>query len=371
MKFSISKAALQDLLQVVTSAVPTKSTLPILSNILIEADREGLILVATDLDLSIKTRGEAEVAAEGRITVPAKRIGEIVRELPADATVKVAVSGTKVKLNYGNGSSTIIGLDSEDFPQLPQIDAEKMIPLATEVVEKAVRRTAYAVSTDETRQMLTGVLIQISGGILNMVATDGHRLAKASFNGDYRGLEGRDLIIPPKALTQVVRLASGHAQINLTLSKNFAVFEVGPNTIYSRLIDGNFPNYEQVIPMNNDKRFTVNRGVFMGALRRVSILSDNVTRQIKLSIKPERVELSVSTADVGEGQESIGVEYSGDELAVGYNAAYLLDALRTVDVDEIEVRLNTPTSPGLFIPTKQEKDEDLLCLVMPLRLPDA
>jgi len=370
MKFSISRNALQDLLQVVVSAVPSKSTLPILSNVLIEADKEGLTLIATDLDISIRTRGEALVEEKGSITIPAKRIGEIVRELP-DADVKVAVKESKVTLTCGNGSFTIHGLDPEDFPQLPQVDAEKMVGLPTGVLEKAVRRTTYAVSNDETRQMLTGALLQFKGNELRMVGTDGHRLAKAVFRGEWKGLEGRDLIIPPKALSQVVRLASGHDKVNLFVSKNFAVFEVGPTTVYSRLIDGNFPNYEQVIPKENPKKFDVARDEFIAALRRVAILSDSVTRQVKMALLPERIELSVSTADVGEGKESIGVDYSGEPLDIGYNAAYVLDALRTMSSDSVQVSLNSPTSPGILTPSSQEKDEDLLCLIMPLRLPDA
>ncbi len=370
MKFSISKGALQELLQVVVSAVPAKSTLPILSNILVEADKEGLTFIATDLDISIRTRGEAEVDEPGSVTVPAKRIGEIVRELP-NADVKVAVKNSKVKLACGNGSYTLLGMDPEDFPQLPQVDADKMVSLPTDVLERSVRRTTYAVSNDETRQMLTGALLQFKAGELRMVGTDGHRLAKSSFKGEFKGLEGRDLIIPPKALSQVVRLASGQDTVNLAVSKNFAVFELGPTTIYSRLIDGNFPNYEQVIPKDNPKKFRLKRDEFIAALRRVAVLSDTVTRQIKLSLKAERVELSVSTADIGEAQEALSVEYGGDELAVGYNAIYLLDALKTMDTEEVLVQLNTPTSPGVLTPAEQDKNEDLLCLVMPLRLPDA
>ena len=370
MKFSISKGGLQELLQIVLSAVPAKSTLPILSNVLIQADEEGLTLVTTDLDTSIRTRGEAQVAEKGMITVPAKRIGEIVRELP-DCDVQIAVKNARVKLSCGKGSYTLLGLDAEDFPQLPQVDAEKRVVVPTAVLEKGVRRTVYAVSTDETRQMLTGALLQFAAGELRMVGTDGHRLAKAAFQGDFKSLNGRDLIIPPKALNQVVRLASGAETISLAVSKNFAVFDMGPTIIYSRLIDGSFPKYEQVIPRDNPKKFRVARSEFIAALRRLSILSDTVTRQIKLSLKPGQVELSVSTADVGEGQETLAVEYEGDELAVGYNAAYLLDALKTMDSPEVLVQLDTPTSPGVLAPVTQEKDEDLLCLVMPLRLPEA
>lgn len=370
MKFKISKPGLQELLHVVASAVPAKSTLPILSNVLIEADKEGLTFVATDLDISIRTRGEAAVDEPGSITIPAKRFGEITRELP-DSDVKVAVKDSRVKMACGNGSFTIVGMDPEDFPQLPQVDADKMVSLPVDVLEKAVRRSAYAVGHDETRQMITGALLQFKEGELRMVGTDGHRLAKSAFKGDFSGLEGRDLIIPPKALSQVVRLASGQSTVSLSVSKNFAVFEVGPTTVYSRLIDGNFPNYEQVIPKKNPISVALNREEFMASLRRVAILSDSVTRQVKLELKPERLEISVSTADVGEGQEAIAVEYTGEPLAVGYNANYLLEALRTMECDTVQLQLNTPTSPGLVTPSVQEKGEDLVCLVMPLRLPDA
>jgi len=370
MKFTISKAALQDLLSVVVSAVPAKSTLPILSNVLIEADKEGLTFVATDLDISIRTRGDADVKTPGSVTVPAKRIGEIVRELP-DADVKVDLKDKKLTLACGNGSFTIVGLDPEDFPQLPQVDAEKSVNLASELLEKAVRRTTYAVSSDETRQMLTGALLQFKAGEIRMVGTDGHRLAKAAFKGAYSGLDGRDLIIPPKALAQVVRLGAGHAMVKLSVSKNFAIFEVGPTTVYSRLIDGNFPNYEQVIPKNNPKHIDLKREELISVLRRVAVLADNVTRQVKMTLKPERVEFSVSTADVGEAKEELGVEYRGEPLEIGYNAHYLLEALRTMSTEMVQMSLNTPTSPGVLTPVNGDKDEELVCLVMPLRLAEA
>jgi len=254
---------------------------------------------------------------------------------------------------------------------LPQVDAEKMVSIPHDILEKAVRRTTYSVSNDETRQMLTGALVQFKAGELRMVGTDGHRLAKAAFKGDFQGLEGRDLIIPPKALSQVVRLGAGHDKVNLFVSKNFAVFEVGPTTVYSRLIDGNFPNYEQVIPKESPKKFVMQRDELVAVLRRVAIFSDSVTRQVKMSLKPERVEFSVSTADVGEGKEAVGVDYTGEPLDIGYNAAYLLEALRTMSSDTVRISLNTPTSPGIVVPTEQKENEDLVCLIMPLRLPDA
>jgi len=369
MKFTLSKTDLQDLLQIVGSAVPTRSTLPILSNVLVTADDTGVQFMATDLDLSIRTRGEATIDESGSVTIPSKRLNEIVRELPND-DVKISTNGTRVKLQCGNGSFTILGMDPEDYPELPKIDTGKMVSLSSSVLERGYRRTGYAVSADETRQMLTGVLLQTGDSELRMVATDGHRLAKAAFKGEFKSI-GKDLIISPKALSQVVRLAGNHALVKLTVSKNFGVFEVGSTTIYTRLIDGSFPNYDQVIPKKSPIQVKVNREMLVGALRRVSVLSDQVTRQIKISLKPERLELSVRTADVGEGQESLGVDYSGEELAAGYNSAYMLDALKTMESEEVTLHLNTPTSPGVITPTTQEKEEDQLCLVMPLRLPEA
>jgi DNA polymerase III subunit beta len=368
MKFSLPQSDFQQLLQTVVSAVPTKSTLPILSNVLIEAADGRLTLVATDLDISIRTSGKATVSTAGSITLPAKKLADIVRELPNDE-IRCSVSGTRVKIECKNGTFSIVGLEAEEYPQLPVADTDQKIAVPTEILEKGVRRTSYAVSTDETRQMLTGVLLQIGAGRLNMVATDGHRLARAQFKGDYNAIE-KDMIVPPKALHQVVRLASGTVSVGLMVSKNYAIFDLGTTTVFSRLIDGSFPNYEQVIPKSNPKRVSVNREELIAAIRRVAVLADSVTHQIKLSLRPERLELSVNTADVGEGTEQVPVSFVGDRLDIGYNAAYLLDILRSIDNATISIHLNTPITAGIIQPEGLPDAEDLLCLVMPLRLPD-
>ena len=368
MKFSLPRNEFQALLQTVVSAVPSKSTLPILSNVLMQAADGRLTLVATDLDISIRTSGEARVTTAGSITVPARKLADIVRELPND-DVRCQVSGTRVKLECGNGSFTIVGLDAEEFPQLPTADGEKKITIPTESLEKGVRRTAYAVSSDEVRQVLTGVLVQLGSGKLTMVATDGHRLARSTFPGESGGAD-RDVIMPPKALTQVVRLAAGTVSVGITISKSFAVFDLGSTTVYSRLIDGSFPNYEQVIPKTNPRQFSLGREELISGLRRVVVLADSSTHQIKMSVRPERLELAVSTADIGEGLEQIPVTYTGDRLDIGYNANYLLDLLRSVDTASVTVHLNNATSAGIFKPEGLPEGEDLLCLVMPLRLPD-
>lgn len=368
MKFSLPRNEFQALLQTVVSVVPSRSTLPILSNVLLQAADGRLTLVATDLDISIRTSGDAKVTTAGSITIPAKKLADIVRELPNDE-IRCTVSGTRVKLECGTGSFTIVGLDAEEYPQLPVVDGEKKHTIPTESLEKAVRRSAYAVSSDEVRQVLTGVLIQIGGGRLTMVATDGHRLARATFPGD-AGAAERDVVMPPKALNQVVRLAAGTVSVGITISKSFAVFDLGSTTVYSRLIDGSFPNYEQVIPKTNPRQFTVGRDELIAGIRRVAVLADSSTHQIKMSVRPERLELAVNTADIGEGLEQIPVNYDGERLDIGYNASYLLELLRSVDTVNVTVHLNNATSAGIFKPEGLPEGEDLLCLVMPLRLPD-
>ncbi len=368
MKFSLPRNEFQDLLQTVVSAVPSKSTLPILSNVLIEAADEKLTLVATDLDISIKTSGPARVSTAGSITVPAKKLADIVRELPSD-DIKCSLSGTRVKIECGSGSYSIVGLESEEYPQLPSAEGTTSLKMPTDVLEKGVRRTSYSVSSDETRQMLTGVLVQVTKGTLTMVATDGHRLSRSSFKGDYAAGD-QSMILPPKALHQVVRLAAGTVNVVLGLSKNYAIFDMGSTTVYSRLIDGAFPNYEQVIPKSNPKQISVVREDLIAAIRRVAVLADSVTRQIRLSLKPERLELSVNTADIGEGMEQVPVAYVGDKLDIGYNAAYLLDILRSIDTPSVTIHLNTSVSAGIIRPEGLPEGEDMLCLVMPLRLPD-
>ena len=391
MKFSLPRNEFQQLLQTVVSAVPAKSTLPILSNLLITAADGKLTLVATDLDTSIRTTGDAKVGAAGSITIPAKKLADIVRELPNEE-IKCSVTGTRVKIECGHGNYSIVGLEAEEYPQLPASDGDRKIVVPTDVLEKGFRRTSYSVSSDETRQMLCGILLQVTEGEVVMVATDGHRLACSRFKGNYKFQEsaapadksasdksaaekaaagsGRDMIIPPKALQQVVRLAAGTVNVGLTVSKNYATFDLGNTTVYSRLIDGNFPNYEMVIPKTNPKEISIGREEFIAAVRRVSVLADSVTHQIKVSVRPERIELSVNTADVGEGSEQVPVTYSGDRLDIGYNANYLLDILRSIDTKSVLLKLNTAVTAGIIEPEAMAEGESLLCLIMPLRLPD-
>jgi DNA polymerase-3 subunit beta len=373
MKFTIAQTEFLDALQVVSSAVPNRTTLPVLSNILLEASEDKVELRATDLDLSISTKARASVKDPGSLTVPAKKLFELVRKLPKE---ELKLEAKEVTLNVGSksGRYKFLCIRPEEFPAIPDVTADVEISLDADILERLLRRTIYAVSTDETRPALNGALFQVRDDELRVVATDGHRLSKATCKpaGGIPTPPKGDVIVPLKALNQVLRLlpvATGPVRIGI--SKNHARFGIGDTTLTTKLIEGPFPNYEQVLPKQNNKHLKVKREDFAQALERVAVFSDSLTRQVKLSLKPNRMTLIVQTPDQGDAIEELEAQYGSDDLDIGYNAAYLLDILRTIDSEDVDIRLNTPVTAGLLAPAPTDKGsakEDLLCLVMPLRL---
>jgi len=374
MKFSIAQTEFFDALQVVQSAVPNRTTLPVLSNILLEAQDDRIELRATDLDLAISTIAKASVKDAGTLTVPAKKLFELVRKLPKE---ELKVESKDLTLNVGSksGRYKFLCIRPEEFPALPKVEADSELTLAPDLLERLIRKTIYSVSTDETRPALNGALFQIRDDELRVVATDGHRLSKATCkpDGGISNPPKGDVIVPLKALNQVQRLlAMAKDSVKIGISKNHARFVLGDTTLTTKLIEGPFPNYEQVLPKQNNKHLRVKRDDLAQALERVSVFSDSLTRQVKLSIRSNRLTLVVQTPDQGDATEELEAKYDSDDLDIGYNAAYLLDILRTIDSEEVDVRLNTPVTAGLVAPAPTDKGasakEDLLCLVMPLRL---
>ncbi len=367
MKFTIVRPELSLLLNNVISVVPPKSTLPILSTILLVAKGNTLTATSTDLDMSISASVKAEVESEGSVCIPAKRFNDIVRELPAQE-VKVAVDDHRVKVECARGKYAISGMEPGDFPKMPSFKSEFRFSLDSGVLKKGDKRCLYAASTDESRPVLNGVFFQLLPSELRMVATDGHRLAKATFAGEFVK-EKTEAIVPPKALKQAVKITpESGGSLEIALSKNYILLEIGDSVICSRVLEGPFPNYEQVIPKDTNKKLSVNRDELIDAIKRVSILADTVTHQVRFSLRKDRINLSVSTADIGEAQDTVPAAYEGEEMDVGYNANYILDILRSIDSDEVRFSLNTPLNAGLVEPVEKEEGEDLLCLIMPLRL---
>jgi len=369
MKVHIERSNLWDGIHKVLNIVPTKTTIPILSNFLLEVVKGSLTLSATDLDISISTTVEVDTEEPGSITVPARTFAEVIRELP-DYPLLIETGGERITISSQTGQYTLSGLPAEDFPKLPHDVEGTTFELKGNILSKLIEKTAFAVSTDETRPCLTGVLLQISGTKMRLIATDGHRLAKIERILSSPIVSDQKAIIPPKALNHLVRLISGGEELKqATLGENMAVFRLSTSILFSRLIEGPYPEVDQVIPHSNPKKVHVNKETFSLALKRVSILSDSFTHQIVLAIRPGSVELSATNPEIGgEAKETVEADYTGEDLDIAYNANYLIEVLKKMESGEVVFELDTKTTAGVIRPLRQEEDEEYLCVVMPMRM---
>jgi DNA polymerase-3 subunit beta len=372
MKFNCTRNQLAEVLAPVLSVVPSKSTLPILSHVYLRGDhvKNCLHLSATDLDLSLSAELETPVSKDGAITVPARTLADLVREIP-EGTIQFEVIGGRLELRFKQGHHIIAGTSAEEFPSMPDVNLKKAIRLPSSDLLRMIRKTIFAVSRDETRPALNGVLWETQGESMVMVATDGHRMAKIERPNTKLAGVGSDLIIPPKILDLVVKYAKGEEEIGVVLADNHVIFDLGRMVLTSRLIEGPYPNYRQVIPKDTTKRFSVDRDHLFGTVRRVSILSNALTHQVRFSFKDGELELRTANADLGaEAKESLEGEYEGDPMDAGYNATYMLDILKQIDSPRVQLDLNSSASAALVRPEadKDAEPEDYLCLIMPLRL---
>jgi len=370
MKFTLSKSRLSSSLQSILQVVPTKSTLPILTNILIEALENKLKISATDLDISITASVDCQVAKKGSAALPARILFEIIRELP-ESDITFESTNNRMEIKIPNGSYKIAVVSADDFPKLPAVNLKKEIRLAGEDLVGMIRKTTFACSTDETRPALNGVLWQTKGERMQMVATDGHRLAKMSVeNTKLKGLHD-DIIIPPKVLNLIPKFLEEEAgEIGVIFGENNIIFNLGDVILTSRLIEGPYPNFDQVIPAASDKTMTVDKTDLGAAVRRVSILSNTLTHQVKFTLDKGALTLSTSNVDVGgEGKEQLDCDFVGEPIEIGYNATYVQEILNRVEGEEVVFELSSPVSAGLIYSPKVSKD-DYLCLIMPLRLAD-
>ncbi len=368
MKFSIQKSKLSGYLQAVLQVAPQKPALPILSNILMEALDQKLKLSATDLDISITVTIDGNVSKKGVAALPARILHDLIRELP-EAEIQFEQSGQRVEVKFPNGSYKISTVSVADYPTLPIINLKKQVQTPTADVVAMIRKAAFAASTDETRPALNGVLWQTKGDQMVMVATDGHRLSRvATPNKALKGAQ-EDIIISPKALNLVTKfVADAGDEIGVIFGENNVIFNLGDIILATRLIDGPYPNYEQVIPKGNSKSLRVNREELAAAVRRVSILSNSLTHQIKLALSTNKLQLSTTNMDVGgEATEAVACDYTGDALELGYNANYVIEILSRLETKDVIFELESPISAGLVYGADTKK-EDFLCLIMPLRL---
>jgi DNA polymerase-3 subunit beta len=369
MKFTITRERLQEGLVAVAASVPTKTTLPVLSNILLEATADGVRLSGTDLDIAVSTVVPAEVDAEGAVTIPAKKLVEIVRELPS-AAIRVTASGEqRVQLECGRSRFKLLGIPREEFPNFPPVNFDDSWTVTSSDLQKLINHVSFAASTEESRSILNGVLWEVKGDLMRMVATNGHRLAKmdVSVSG---GSASAELIVPPKALEQVRRLFGPSDEIEIAKSDNHLGFRTGSTLVFTRLVEGPYPNYEQVIPRENDRACTVEKDGLAAALRRVGVVASDQTHRVRLQFTGGALKLSVSTPDLGEAQDEVAITYDGDALEIGFNATYLLEILKYMPTDEVRLTFKAPERAATVEPVGWDDPASYLCLVMPLRLVD-
>ena len=368
MRFTITREKLQEGLAAVTPAVPNKTTLPVLANLLVQTTDKGIRLSGTDLDIAVSTEVTADVEAVGAITIPARKLSEIARELPP-APVKISASGDqRITLECGRSKFKLLGLPKSEFPSFPAVQFDKAVRIPSGDLQKLIQHTAFAASTEESRPILNGVLWELRSDLMRMVATNGHRLAKMEV--PVSGGQKADLIIPPKALEQIRRLFAAEEELEVAQGENHLGFRSPFTSVFTRLIEGPYPGYEQVIPKDNDKYAILDKAAFTSALKRMSVVASDQTHRIRLSFTAGMLKFSVSTPDLGEAQDELPIRYDGDPLDIGFNAAYLLEILRQMPTEEVRMTFRAPERASTLEPEGWTDPTKYLCLLMPLRLVD-
>lgn len=348
--------------------VERRNTMPILANVLVETDRGGVRVTATDLEVGVRGRLDAEVSKEGMVTLNAKKFYEIVREAPEETVQLKRLENEWVEIKSGRSVFKVVGLDAREFPQFPHIEGEKLAVTSASVLREMIEKTLFSVSTDETRYSLNGVFIEQSEkGKARMVATDGHRLALVERELGVLGLE-KGVILPRKGLAELKKVleASENGVVALGFKDNMGLVVKEDVELFMRLIDGDFPDYNKVIPKDNPHVVKLEQEALLRSLRRVSILSSERYRGVKIDLGDGRVLISASNPDLGEAVEEIEVEYGGKPLTVGFNARYLMDVLGVLgEGADIDLEVKDEVSPSLV---RKRGDEGYLYVVMPMRL---
>jgi len=363
MKFKISKQAFTDALSQVQHVVTNRTTLPILSNVLIEAQGGKLNLTTTDLDVGVQGSVEADIEKEGSTTLPVKRLASIVRELPAEE-IEISVDAKNhASIKCGPSFFKIIGLGEDEFPPLPTFDEAKEFKISGAVLLDALKKTSYAISTDETRYVLNGIFASFKDGKMSLVATDGRRLAMVENDLEFPASNECEVIIPSKAVNELQRLIKGEDEVLMSLTDSQVAFEVGGSLLVSKLIEGNYPNYRQVIPSNTTERVQMSREGFLETVRRVSILATDKSNSVKLAFGPNTVDVMSNTQDVGEAKEQIDVNYDGKEFAIAFNPEFLMAPLKNLSEENIYLDMIDEMSPGVV-----RIDGSFLYVIMPMRV---
>jgi len=367
MKFNVSSSELVKALSAVSGAVPNKATLPILETILFESEDGQLRLTATDLEISIIESMDADIDDGGAVAIPARRLIETLRQLP-DIPVAFEVDEKfNIKFRTDKGTYKLVGEDPDEFPEVPNLDEGHTLDTTKENILKAIDKTLFAVSNDDLRPAMMGVYFDIGPDESKFVATDGHRLVKY-IKQDLTSEKEIDFIVPEKALN-LVQKALHDEDCAMTVTEDHVRFTSGNTVVITRLINEQYPNYESVIPKDNEKKLVINKEQMLATVKRVAIFSSSTTRQIRLQLHPDKLTIRAEDIDMSsEAKETIACEYDNEEMEIGFNAKYLADVLGNVDGDDVYFEFSTPNRAGIVKPSEEDEDEQILMLVMPVML---
>jgi DNA polymerase-3 subunit beta len=370
MEFSVKKFDLLQELSLTQGVVERKTTIPILGNILCEASGNHITLTATDLELSIRTSCEAKVKKEGAGTIPAKKLLELVRLLPEGDIRFKLLENNWVQILADRKTYKMVGMAKDNFPAIPAFP-HPIAKIPATILSSLIARTAFAISNEESRYTLNGALLLLKPEAVTMVATDGHRLAVAEIDHKFEGLtrEVRPLV-PKKALAEVLRLATEageDAEIEFALDESHLFFRAGERLLISRMLTGQFPNYEAVLPRDNNRKVVIERGELNDAVKRVAQLADTRSHAVKLSVSTDGIVISACSPEYGEAKETIEKEYKGDPLAIGFNAQYMIDFLAAAPEGPISLELKDEQSAGQMRPLADEAYR-YRYVIMPMRI---
>ena len=365
MKFSVARSELLEALSVAGKGMSARSTLPILSGIFISATDGSIQMQATDLEVSVRRTCPALVEQEGQIVIPGKLLTDIVRSLPESA-VTIETEGDTAHVRCQQSSFTVKTLNAADFPKFPEVEVSKSLSLPADTLLSVVRQVSRAVSRDETRATLTGVLLVVEGPSLRMVATDSYRLAVSEVVLEQPAGENVEVIVPGKALEEVSRLASDEKEVKLGLSENQIVFEFGSTVFITRKIEGTFPNYKQIIPKDSGTSLEVRGDEFAAAVKRVSLMAlHNSPLKITVNAEDQTLSLSAMTADVGDASEDLMVKTEGPDVEIAFNHAFLMDGLNSAGSETVRLEIESALKPGLI---RNTAEEGFFYVLMPVRL---
>jgi len=364
MKLSVEKDVLLKGIQTVQGVITTKATLPILSNILLEAYSDKLTLIATDLEIGISCVIPANVHEQGAITIPAKKFIEIIKELPDAVVALTAMKNNTVSINCEKAFFKLFGLPKDEFPKLPSFNEEDPVTLNQSALKDMLTKTSFAVSHDEARYVLNGILFSINGNNIKLVATDGRRLALIEKQLPAEKVKGEQVIIPIKAVTELNKTLQMEGVVNIIINDSQAMFKIDNTIIITRLIEGDFPNYSQVIPKESANKIKVDTKRFLTSTRRIGLLTNQDSQSIRLDLLKDKMVISKNSPEVGEGKDEIDVvSQAQNELSIGFNPNYLLDALKTIGENEVDLELNGPDKAGVI-----KTQDSYVYVVLPMQL---